>query len=263
MPLEPKWYKAYERLLRKHYDDQNQVVLLQRQLRHFQSKRDRLQNQIEQESKGMDVWMNMMETLRRGVERFQKNKHLLSPQKHKQLRRIIRQIPLNTLEERVRLMEVSEKLMPKPCEEATTAITKEEKPSFKYSVPHQKRCNPKTQASVDKRLSRIQADLQDLCGIHEKTTGVIADIRSLMATINYLDRGQCTNIKIIPYRNMSKDREPAMKATIKLDRLRKTKTKNHYTRELMDIRPQYILDHVPQLKLSIFDIPKSRSKKLH
>jgi len=68
MAQDPKWKKAYDRLIREHYDDEKQVHLLQRQLRHFRSKRERLQNQIEEESKGMDVWMDMMDNLRRGLD---------------------------------------------------------------------------------------------------------------------------------------------------------------------------------------------------
>jgi len=269
MAQEPKWKKAYDRLIREHYDDEKQVHLLQRQLRHFRSKRERLQNQIEEESKGMDVWMDMMDNLRRGLDRFQKHKHLLTPKKKKQLRRIIRQLPNDTLEERVRLMEVSEKLVPKPCKEAKAPTGKapEEQVTARYSVPLQKPCDPTKQPSVDKRLSRINADLQALRRIHEQTMSVVADIRSLMATINYLERGHCSNIKITPYveeATKDKDSQPSMKATIKLDRLRRTKHKTHYTRELMDIRPPYILDHVPQLKPPhIFDFLEKKTKKPH
>ncbi|XP_016996714.3 uncharacterized protein [Drosophila takahashii] len=262
MPQEPKWKKAYDRLIREHYDDQRQVHLLQRQLRHFRSKRERLQQQIEEESRGMDVWMSMMANLRRGVERFQKHKHLLTPKKKKQLRRIMRQLPSDTLEQRVRLMEVSEKLVPKPCKEVTHSEAPGDQPIVRYSVPLQKPCDPKTRSSVDKRLSRINADLQALRRIHEKTLSVVADIRSLMATLNYLERGHCTNIKITPYGESANSVSPA-KATIKLDRLRRTKHRTHYTREMMDIRPPYILDHVPQLKPDIFDLLDIKSKKHH
>lgn len=79
MIQEPNWKKDYDRLVREHLNDQNQTKSLQRQIRHFRSKRVRLQNEIEAESRSMDVWVKMMENLHRGVERFQKHHHLLTP----------------------------------------------------------------------------------------------------------------------------------------------------------------------------------------
>uniref|UniRef100_A0A6P4DVM5 Uncharacterized protein LOC108037403 n=1 Tax=Drosophila rhopaloa TaxID=1041015 RepID=A0A6P4DVM5_DRORH len=263
MAQDPKWKKAYDRLVREHFDEQRQVPQLQSQLRHYGHKRERLRKEIEKESKGLNVWIDMMDRLRRGVERFKKHKHLLTPKKHKQLRRIMRKVPMNTLEERVRLMEVSENLVPKPCKDSAVTKSEEGRNVPRYSVPVEKTCDPKTQAPMDKRLSRIKADLEALQRIHEQTMGVVSDIRAIMATINYLDRGYCTNIKITPYVESKKDPSPPVKATIKLDRLRRTKHKTHYTRELMDVRPPYILDHMPQLKPNIFDFPEKKSKRLH
>ncbi|EDV49080.1 uncharacterized protein LOC6553255 [Drosophila erecta] len=262
MTQEPNWKKAYDHLVREHLADQNRVHLLQRQLRHFRSKRLRLQNEIEEEGKGMDDWIKMMENLHRGVERFQKHKHLLSPKKKKQLRRIIRKLPMSTLEEQVRLMEVSEQLVSKPCKEIPAPPRTNGDQFTKYSVPQQKKgCDPQTLSPVDKRLARINANLKALQGIHEQTSSVIADIHSLMATINYLERGHCTNIKITPFVESAQGSKPSIKATIKLDRLRRTKHGTLYTRELMDVHPPYILDHVPQLKPNIFEGLRSKSKK--
>ncbi|XP_052858579.1 uncharacterized protein LOC128266239 [Drosophila gunungcola] len=263
MAQDPKWKKAYDRLVREHYEDQKQIYLLQSQLRHFRSKRKRLQREIEEESKGMDVWMDMMERLRCGMERFQKHKHLLTPKKNKQLRRMIRKLPMNTLKERVQLMELSEKLVPKPCNDGPVAKAKEVQNMPRYSVPLQKPCDAKTQSTVDKRLARIKADLQTLRHIHEQTMDVVGDIRAIMATTNYLQRGRCTNIKITPYVESKQDLSKSKKATIELDRLRRTKHKTHYTREIMDVRPPYILDHVPQLKPNIFDFLETKSRKKH
>eukprot|EP00099_Drosophila_melanogaster_P022894 NP_650513.1 uncharacterized protein Dmel_CG5478 [Drosophila melanogaster] len=258
MIQEPNWKKDYDRLVREHLNDQNQTKSLQRQIRHFRSKRVRLQNEIEAESRSMDVWVKMMENLHRGVERFQKHHHLLTPKKRKQLRRIMRKLPLSSLDEQVRLMEVSERLVPKPCKETPEPPKGNERQFIKYSVPHQKKnCDPNNQSPVDKRLARIYANLKALLKIHEQTSSVIADIHSLIATINYLERGHCTKIKITP----AEGSRPSIKATIELDRLRKTKHGNHYTREIMDVRPPYILDHVPQLKPNIFDALGRKAKK--
>ncbi|XP_043654419.1 uncharacterized protein LOC122620833 [Drosophila teissieri] len=255
MTQEPNWKKAYDHLVREHQNDQNRVHLLQRQLRHFRSKRVRLQNELEEERQGMDVWITMMETVHRRVERFKKHKHLLSPKKHKQLRRIIGKLPMSTFEEQVRLMEVSEQLVPKPCLDIPVPPRTNGDQLTKYSVPHQRKsCDPQTLSPVDKRLARIHAILKALQGIHKQTSSVIADIHSLMATINYLERGHCTNIKITPFVQSAQGAKPSpIKATIELDRLRRTKHGTQYTRELMDVRPPYILDHVPQLKPNIFD----------
>ncbi|XP_039491576.1 uncharacterized protein LOC120451733 [Drosophila santomea] len=263
MTQEPNWKKAYDHLVREHQNDQNRVQLLQRQLRHFRSKRVRLQNEIEEERKGMNVWMKMMENLHRRVERFKKNKHLLSPKKHKQLRRIIGKLPMSTLEEQVRLMEVSEQLVPKPCQDIPAPSRTNRDQLTKYTVPHRRKsCDPQILSPVDKRLARINANLKALQGIHAQTSSVIADIRSLMATINYLERGHCTNIKITPFVDSARGSKPSsIKATIELDRLRRTKHGTQYTRELMDVRPPYILDHVPQLKPNIFDGLGTKAKK--
>ncbi|XP_017055823.1 uncharacterized protein LOC108097809 [Drosophila ficusphila] len=262
MTQEPNWKKVYDRLVRSHCNDQIQVHLLERQVRHFRLKRERLQNKIEEESRGVEAWLKVVDRVRREVERYQKHKHLLSPKKQKQLDQIMRKLPMNTLEERVRLMEVSEKLTPKPCIDASLKKA-EDQDSSKYSVPARKHCDPRTQSKVDKRLSRINADLQEMRDIHEQTMAVIQDIHDIMATINYLEHGQCTNIEITPYVATTKNSLPSLKATIKVDRVYRSKNKKHFTRELMDVRPPYILDHVPQLKPDIFEITERKPKKQH
>lgn len=270
MALSPKWEKTYDRLVKEHHNDQWQVQVLQRQLRQFRAKRNRLQEHIEHESNNMDVWMRMMATMRREVERFRKQEHRLTPKNKKQLHQILRQLPKDKFEDRVRLMEVSEKVTAKPCKNAPVEKAQMNPLTSRYTVPsQQKPCDPRLQPGVDKRLARINADLRALRRINKQTEATMSDIRALKATIQYLGRGQCTNIKITPYlvhRSVLDTKTPNpkdMKASIALNRMSRGKHHKYYTREILDIRPQYILDHVPQLKPDVFNFLQMNSKRKH
>lgn len=259
-----EWEKIYQRLVRENENDEWRLELLERQVRHFKTKRQRLQNQIELEKKDMDVWVDLMEHLKLEAKRYrQEKKHNLTPRKKKQLEHLLRRLPHDKFAERVRLMEVSENLLPIPCtkEKLRTKkpieLPKSEDPCD-FEVPLPKKCDPSIQSSVDRKIKKINKGIKTLRKINDETLGVISDIRALKATINYLERGHCTNMKITPYvdpRTALKTMNPPLekKATIALDRLRITKDRKYYTREVLDIRPPYILENVPQLMPKMYD----------
>ncbi|XP_070142377.1 uncharacterized protein [Drosophila kikkawai] len=264
MALGPKWEKAYERLAQAHYHDQQQVEILQRQLQRLREKRHCLQKNIEYESHNTEVWMQIMATMRREVERVRRQRDRLSPKNKKLLQQILRQFPKDRFEDRVRLMEVSEKLMAKPCTDASVAKAKMDLEASNRTVPsQQKPCDIKTQPKVDKLLARINADLRELQRIDKETMETMADIRILKSTIEHLKGG--TSVKITPYvvRRSFLDLKKAyprdIKATIGITR----KNRKYITREELDIRPPYILDHVPQLTPDTFKFLQMNSKRKH
>ncbi|EDV43556.1 uncharacterized protein Dana_GF16468 [Drosophila ananassae] len=257
-----EWEKTYHRLVRENENDEWRLELLERQVRHFKTKRQRIQNQIELEKKDMDVWVDLMEHLKLEAKRYkQEKKHQLTPKKKKQLENLLKRLPHDKFAERVRLMEVSENLLSIPCPKKKRTKKPTELPKSDpcdSDVPLPKKCDPNLQSSVDRKIKKINNGIKTLRKINEETLGVISDIRALKATINYLERGQCTNMKITPYvdpRTALKTINPApeKKATIALDRLRVTKNRKYYTREILDIRPPFILENVPQLMPKMYD----------
>ncbi|XP_020818467.1 uncharacterized protein LOC110191841 [Drosophila serrata] len=264
MALNPKWEKIYERLVQAHFADQRQVEILQRQLRRLREKRHLLEERIDYDTHNTEVWMRMMDTVRREVERVRRQKDRLTPKDEKLLQRILRRFPKDRFEDRVRLMEVSEKLMAKPCKDASVGKAKMNVENSMDTEPsQQKPCDPKTQPKVDKRLARINADLQELRRINEETMDTMADIGVLKSTIQHLITG--TSVKITPYvvRRSSLDLKKAYprdkKATIVITR----KKRNYEIREKLHIRPPYILDHVPQLQPDTFKFLQINSKRKH
>ncbi|KAH8336301.1 hypothetical protein KR074_010162, partial [Drosophila pseudoananassae] len=264
-----EWEKTYDRLVRENEKDGQRLQHLERQVRNFKAKRQSLQTRIEQEKKDMDVWMDMMGRLKVEIKRYKANKHKLSPKKKKQLDHILKRLPHDNLEKRVRLMEVSENILPKPCNEPKK-IQNIEPPKSQdpcdSEVTLPKKCDPGKQSSVDRRISKINKDMRTLRKINDKTLEVMADIRALKTTINYLEQGHCTNMKITPYVDprtalKSTPEPPVKKAIISLDRLRRTKYRKYLTREVLDVRPSFILENVPQLMPKMYDFLDQKHSK--
>ncbi|KAH8244019.1 hypothetical protein KR032_012192 [Drosophila birchii] len=262
MALSPKWEKNYERLVQAHHDDHRQTKILQRQLRRFMKKRQLLHKQIEHESQNTEVWMRKISNIRREMERVWRQRDHLTPTNRKLLEQILLQIPRDRLEDRVRLMEVSEKLMPKPCNDVPVGKSKTDLEKSKFTVnSQQKLCDPKTQPKVDKRLGRINADLQALRRINQETVDTMADIRVLKSIVQRLMNG--TSVKISPYvvRLSSFDLKKAYPTDIKAIIAITRKNRNFRTLEKLDIRPPFILDHVRQLKPDTFKFLEMNSKR--
>ncbi|KAH8288461.1 hypothetical protein KR054_003143 [Drosophila jambulina] len=265
MALSPKWEKNYERLVQAHYDDQRQAQIVQRQLRRFRERRHHLQEKIENEGQKTEVWMRLMAVIRQEVERIRRQEDRLTPKNKKLLQQILRQFPRDRFENRVRLMEVSEKLLAKPCIDAPDAPVGEAKKDMAtsmYIVPsQQKPCDPRTQPKVDKRLAKIDADLRALRRINKETMDVMADIDVLKSTIQNLKSG--TSVKITPYvvRRSFLDLKKAYPRDIKATIAITQKRRKYQTRKKLDIRPPYILEHVPQLQPDTFKFLQMNSKR--
>ncbi|XP_017103736.2 uncharacterized protein [Drosophila bipectinata] len=253
-----EWEKTYDRLVRENENDGQRLEHLERQVRNFKAKRKSLQQRIEQEKKDMDVWMDMMERLKLEVKRYKAKKHNLPPKKKKQLDHILKRLPHDNFNERVRLMEVSENLFPKPCKEPKKIAPPKSQDPCDLEVTLPRKCDPSKQSAVDRRIAKINKDMRTLRKINDKTLEVMADIRALKTTINYLEQGHCTNMKITPFVDprtalKTTTETPVKKAIISLDRLRKTKYRKYLTREVLDVRPSFILENVPQLMPKMYD----------
>ncbi|BFF89714.1 paramyosin [Drosophila madeirensis] len=221
------WKKLYFQLIREHYNDQRKVQIIRNQLRRFQAHRARMQTDFQQEAERLRKQMETMDYIRQELDRLERTKHRMTPKKRQQLSALQKKMPVDSLEERLKIMEISE-------------LSDSWLPA---------------QPAVERQLVKINADKRAIKRINDKTMVTIEDIRCLETISKFLRKGNCTRIEIRPYVNRGNWLEPTttagnpsdVKATIVLDRLHKVgkekgRTKGrHLTRQQLEVHPRSIL----------------------
>ncbi|XP_022221433.2 uncharacterized protein LOC111073438 [Drosophila obscura] len=221
------WKKLYFRLIREHYYEQRKVQTIRHQLRRYQTHRVRIQTDLQQEAEHLSEQMETMDYIRQELDRLERTKHRMTPKNRQRVSALQKKLPVDSLEERVKIMEISEL----------------------------SRSWPMAQPELERRLVKINADKRAIRRINKKTMATIEDIRCLETIGKHLRKGNCTRIEIRPYVDHSNWLEPTkaavnaedVKATIVLDHLhkvRKGKSKGRgrrLTREQIEVHPRSIL----------------------
>ncbi|XP_001359269.3 uncharacterized protein [Drosophila pseudoobscura] len=240
------WMKLYFRLVREFYYEQRKVQIISNQLRRYRVVRTRFQKDIQREAKHLQDYMENIDLIREELDRLERTKHTLTPKKRQQLTALQKKMPVHSLEERVRIMELSELSACWPC----------------------------GQPALEKQMAKMKADKREIKRIHNKTMEAIEDIRSLETIRKYLRKDNCTRIKIKPYVNRGNWLEPRtaadtqadVKATIALDHLVKKKGKGkgkkgrHLTRNVLEVTPRRILLKIPELMPDMYHYLDNRGK---
>ncbi|XP_064535784.1 uncharacterized protein LOC135426562 [Drosophila montana] len=230
-PITGQWQKNYKKLVHQQHNGQVKATHLSHQIHRLLIKHTDIKFNIAQEGQKYAEKIEMMDHLRYQLDKLLHSKKLkLSHKKKERLRRMKMQLPSSSLLNRIRLMELLVKL---PKYFGTSAGLHVDWLRYWHGKDMQ-------------RLERLERGLDR---INKKTLHVISDIHDLQSIIKYVKQSHSTKFRIKPVKMRMNWLEPAklgsdVKATIA------TTNKNY--RNIIDVRPRFILKHVPEMMPNMY-----------
>ncbi|EDW81064.1 uncharacterized protein Dwil_GK19205 [Drosophila willistoni] len=243
--MDVKWNRTWKRLVREHFKNQVKIQRLHHELQRFQNKHNRIQRNIDNEVHDYEYKVQLLNNLRTELDNYvERNKRKLSSTKRETIKKLREILPGDSLAKQVKQMELFATKMDSTQGQETTS-------EARVSL-----AQVKTKPAVEKRLARIEADRKALERINHRTFVAMNDIRQLQFTLRYLKRSQCNKLKVNPYIDRTNWLEVTAKpeaknisATIALKCLQKSNknNKNIVTKQILDVRPPFILKNIPEL----------------
>ncbi|XP_030572120.1 uncharacterized protein LOC115770827 [Drosophila novamexicana] len=235
-PKTGQWQKNYAKLVYRQHHGQVKTTNLSHQIHRLLIKHAAIKLNIAQEGQKYAEKFETMDNMRHLLDKLLHSKKLkLSPKKKESLRKMKMQLPSSSLLNRIRLMELLVKLP-------------------KYSGSSEDLHVDWLRYWHGKDLQRLESLEHGLDRINKKMLNVISDIHDLQSIIKYVQNSQAPKFRITPVIVRRHWLEPTkhgsdVKATIA------TTNKNH--RKLLDVRPRFILKHVPKMMPNMYSYLKT------
>ncbi|EDW66746.1 uncharacterized protein [Drosophila virilis] len=230
-PKTAKWQKNYEKLVQQQHLGQVKATNLSHQIHRLLIRHADIKLNIAQDGQKYAEKIEAMDHLRHLVDKLLHSKKLkLTPQKKESLRKMKMQLPSSSLLNRIRLMELLVKL---PKNSGSSAGLHVDWLWYWHG----------------KDIKRLKRQERGLDRLNKKTLHVISDIHDLQSIIKYVQKSQSSKFRIKPVIMRRHWLEPTnhgfdVKATIA------TTNKNY--RKMLDVRPRFILQHVPKMMPNMY-----------
>ncbi|XP_023176202.1 uncharacterized protein LOC111603015 [Drosophila hydei] len=224
-----QWQKDYEHLVRRHHHDQKKVKHLLHQIRWLIVRHTITKYNVALESQRYGEKVKKVDDMRLKLEELLTSKTVrLNDKKRKQLRKLQSKLPVESLLDQIRLMELLQQV-----------------PTFSDNISH--RMNH-LQSFHGKSLKQMGRQQRGLNRINEKTQLVIKDINDLTKLITFLKKSRASKWEILPslvHNWLERQRNFDLKCTVD--------TSNKKQHKALDVRSLYMLRHMSKIMPNIYN----------